>query len=601
MKQKEGPAVSVIRERGKSVKRNRLTIWGLGVCVIWMCISCRSTAPLEMSGETQRRFDYYYLEATKQKLAARHDEAFALYKHCLEINPNAAEALYEVGLYHITLEEGEKGEEYLRRAVAKEPDNIYYKEALASYYLRKRDTKKVVPVLEDMVRCNPSRSDVLGQLVSLYMDSNNYREAINALDRIETLEGRNASISMEKFRLYRELKEESKGFEALEALAADNPNDLSYRVLIGDQYLLLQQPDKAYAIYREVLQKEPHNQAVRLSLLDYYKQTEQDTLYQRQLDSLLYGKGTEDRVRAVLMRNYIVDKENEKADSTEVLNVFNRIFAAVPENVDMLSLYASYLQLKKMGDESVANAMERILKLEPDNQAALLQLMQYAINRQDYRKVAEICRKGISHYPEQLPYYFYLGFSYYQQDQPEKALEIFQKGIKQVKSDTDASIASDMYSIMGDLLYGSGQKDSAFAAYDSCLVYKPDNMGCLNNYAYYLSLDKKELDKAEEMSYRTVRAQPNNKTFLDTYAWILFMKGRYTEAKIYIDKVVEGDTDNDEDVSAGVLEHAGDIYAKCGEMEKAMMFWKKALEKENGKNVSEWLKKKIQQKKYLEE
>ena len=114
---------------------------------------------------------------------------------------------------------------------------------------------KAVPVLEDMVRCNPTRSDVLAQLVNMYMDREQYREAISALDRIETLEGKNLSISMEKFRLYRELKEDDQAFAELESLARENPNDLAYRVLIGDQYLLLQQPDKALAVYEEVRKK----------------------------------------------------------------------------------------------------------------------------------------------------------------------------------------------------------------------------------------------------------------------------------------------------------------------------------------------------------
>ena len=194
-----------------------------------------------ISAEAQRRFDYYYAEAVKSKLAGRYDDSFELYKHCLDIKPDAAEALYNLGLYYLGMDDSARCASHLSRAVALEPDNIYYKEALASFYLRNRDDVKAVPVLEDMVRCNPTRSDVLAQLVNMYMDREQYREAISALDRIETLEGKNLSISMEKFRLYRELKEDDQAFAELESLARENPNDLAYRVLIGDQYLLLQQ------------------------------------------------------------------------------------------------------------------------------------------------------------------------------------------------------------------------------------------------------------------------------------------------------------------------------------------------------------------------
>ena len=148
--------------------------------------------------------------------------------------------------------------------------------------------------------------------------------------------------------------------------------------------------------------------------------------------------------------------------------------------------------------------------------------------------------------------------------------------------------------------YKEGEKELAYAAYDSSLTYKSDNIGCLNNYAYYLSLDNKDLDKAEEMSYKTIKAEPSNKTYLDTYAWILFMKARYTEAKVYIDKVVQGDNVmNDAEVSAGVLEHAGDIYYKCGDTDQAMKYWEMAQKK--GGDVTKVLKKKIQQKKYIAE
>ncbi len=583
------------------VRKNFVVLWCGLACLLLAFSSCKSVKSQvqAQNDESRRRFEYYYLEATKKKLAGLHDEAFALYRHCLELNPEAGEVMYELGLYYMGLRNEEEGERYLKHAVAVEPDNIYYKEALASYYLRKRDTKHAVTVLEDMVRCNPMRTDVLGQLVSLYMDDGDELRAIKALDRIETIEGRNASISLEKFRLYRELGKEDKAFAELDSLAAENPNDLSYKVLIGDQYLLVQQPEKAYAIYEEVRKAEPENQALQLSLLDYYKQTANDSAYVALFDTLLCSRQTEDRVRATLMRNYIVDKENAGADSTEVLAKFDQVFNAVPQTTAMLAMYASYLQLKKMSRAKIADALERILSIEPDNQPALFQLMQYAFDEKNYNKAVEVCKKGLENYPDQLSFYFYLGFSYYQIDRVDEALQTFQVGVGQVRDDTDPSLVSDMYSIMGDLLYKKGQKSEAYAAYDSCLVYKPDNIMCLNNYAYFLSLDRQQLDKAEEMSYRTIKAEPENKTYLDTYAWILFVKGKYSEAKIYIDKVVEGGKTDDEEVTAGVLEHAGDIYAKCGDTAEALRYWKLAQQK--GGDVTPLLRRKIQQKQYIEE
>ena len=105
---------------------------------------------------------------------------------------------------------------------------------------------------------------VLAQLVNMYKDNGDYRSAIRAIDRIELLEGRNVSLCLQKFGLYRELKEDDKAFAELEKLVEDNPNDLAYKVLVGDQYLLVGQAEKAYGIYKEVQEKEPSNQALSL-------------------------------------------------------------------------------------------------------------------------------------------------------------------------------------------------------------------------------------------------------------------------------------------------------------------------------------------------
>ena len=115
-------------------------------------------------------------------------------------------------------------------------------------------------------------------------------------------------------------------------------------------------------------------------------------------------------------------------------------------------------------------------------------------------------------------------------------------------------------------------KAEAYAAYDSSLVYNPNNINTLNNYAYYLSVERTNLDKAEEMSFITVKAEPENATYLDTYAWILFEKGRYTEARIYIEQAMK----NGGDSSQVIVEHCGDIYFKLGDKDKALEYWKKA-------------------------
>ena len=157
-------------------------------------------------------------------------------------------------------------------------------------------------------------------------------------------------------------------------------------------------------------------------------------------------------------------------------------------------------------------------------------------------------------------FYYYQGIAYYRRDSLDGALSAFQNGIGVITDNSDPAIVSDFYAVMGDILHQKGLAEAAFAAYDSCLVWKGDNFGCLNNYAYYLSERGERLTQAEEMSYKTIKAEPKNATYLDTYAWILFMEGRYSEAKIYIDQALQNlEESESNDV---IKEHAEKIKSK---------------------------------------
>ena len=116
----------------------------------------------------------------------------------------------------------------------------------------------------------------------------------------------------------------------------------------------------------------------------------------------------------------------------------------------------------------------------------------------------------------------------------------------------------------------------------------------LNNYSYYLSVLGKDLDKAERMSAKTIEIEPGNATFLDTYAWILFKKGQFLEAKFIIERAI----DNMDEPSGVVVEHYGDILFKNGNINGALEQWKKALEIGGH---SDLLEQKIERKEYIDE
>lgn len=96
--------------------------------------------------------------------------------------------------------------------------------------------------------------------------------------------------------------------------------------------------------------------------------------------------------------------------------------------------------------------------------------------------------------------------AYYQKNDEDHALNEFRLGVAQLNEQSNKDLVSDLYAVMGDILYKKGRTEESMAAYDSCLQWKDDNVMALNNYAYYLSEQGKDLHKAESMSYKTIKA-----------------------------------------------------------------------------------------------
>jgi tetratricopeptide (TPR) repeat protein len=184
----------------------------------------------------------------------------------------------------------------------------------------------------------------------------------------------------------------------------------------------------------------------------------------------------------------------------------------------------------------------------------------------------------------------------------DDALAVLQKGVAQVTPQSDKKLMSDFYTFIGDLLHTANRMTECYEAYDSALVYNPDNIGVLNNYAYFLSLTRENLDKAEEMSYRTIKAEPDNKTYLDTYAWILFQQGKFADAQRYMDRVVPRDSTEeflmkDEHTTSAILEHAADVAWMNGDAQWAIRLWQLAV-KRGDADATPMLNKKARKKKY---
>ena len=575
------------------------SIWLL--VAVWTLVSCgtvKSTrekpavalAQSSLTSEQQRKYDYFFLEAMRLKEKKDYASAFGLLQHCLDIHPNAASALYEVSQYYMFLRQVPQGQEALEKAVANAPDNYWYSQGLASLYQQQNELDKAITLLEQMVVRFPAKQDPLFNLLDLYGRQEKYDKVISTLNRLEKHMGKNEQLSMEKFRIYLQMKDDKKAFQEIESLVQEYPMDMRYQVILGDVYLQNGKKQEAYDVYQKVLAAEPDNPMAIFSMASYYKQTGQEELYQQQLDTLLLNKKVTPDTKVGVMRQMIVENEQADKDSTQIIALFDRIMKQEQDDPQIPMLYAQYLLSKNMEAESVP-VLEQVVDLDPTNNAARMMLIGAAVKKEDYKQIIKVCEPGIEATPDALEFYYYLAVAYNQAEKPDSVISICKRALEHKTADGKKEIVSEFYSILGDMYHTQKQMKEAYAAYDSALVYNPSNIGALNNYAYYLSVERRDLDKAEEMSYKTVKAEPNNATYLDTYAWILFEKGNYAEARIYIDNAMKSEGGDKSDV---IVEHCGDIYYMTGDVDGALTYWKKALEMGS---ESKTLKQKIEKKK----
>lgn len=577
---------------------------GLAVVIATTCCACGAAQKpvaqsaqtphiLPLSAEQQRKYDQFFLDAILEREKGHSDAAFDLLRHCLDINPNASEAHYFIAQYYSILDADSLSLAHFQRAAELNPDNETYMETLAQVYIRQKDYKTAIGVVERLYDRNKDREDLLEMLFSLYQQVRDYPNAISVLERIENIDGKSERLSMAKSECYTQMGNQKAAIAEIAELATQYPNDLNYQGLYGDMLMMNGEEKQALEVFEKVLKEEPDNSRVLMALRNYYQAKEDYQTADSLLERLLLSRNTQQENKIYLLRQEIMASEANGGDSTKVLSLFRKMNAIQPD-ADMSILQASYMDLKKMPKDSINPVLEHVLDIAPDNSAARLQLVANAWEAEDMNRIVDLCQAARQYNPDEMAFYYYQGIAYYKQEKLDEALSAFQNGIGVINENSNPNIVSDFYAVMGDILHQKGLAEEAYAAYDSCLQWRDDNIGCLNNYAYYLSEEGVQLDKAEQMSYKTIKAEPKNATYLDTYAWILFMQQRYSEARIYIDQALQNKDDSAD--NSVILEHAGDIYSFCQQPDQALVYWQDALKTAPENQV---LIRKIKLKKYI--
>lgn len=564
--------------------------------------SCKSTKETRTSAQTdnpaktkglseqdQIKFAYYFVDGCKERMKGNIEVAENIFRECLKIDPNSAAVKYELGNIYRFNGLYDNALKYAKECSAIEPKNEWYQLLLIECLHNKRQYAQAADVYGRLIKIYPNRPDFYEGLAAEYMYGGNFEKSYKVYDDLEKKFGENEAFKLNKIKLLKQLKKNTEAEEELKKLIASNPKEARYYTYLAEFYQENKQEDKALETYKEILKIDPNNAMVHLALADYYKlQNDKENFY-KEIKIAFENPDLEiDTKLKILISYYQLSDHNPeyRKQADELCQIMMQLHPNSPESH---SIFADFLYR----DRKVKEARDEYAKaasLDKSRFAIWNQLLFIESELNDYASMEKHSAEAMELFPNQAAPYFFNGLANIQLKNYPIAIESLNEGIEFVYDNNQLLI--QFYANLGDAYNAIKDYEKSDKAFDDALKVDPDNTYILNNYAYYLSLRKKTLEKAEKYSKRCNELAPNNRSYIDTYGWILYQLGKYQEAEEWLGRATKMGSK-----SAVILEHYGDVLFQLNRKEEALNYWKEAKEAGQG---SDLLDKKIADKKLHE-
>jgi len=538
-----------------------------------------------------KKFDYFLYEGIKLKNAEKYDAAFEMFRHCLSIDSTSSSVLFELSSFYSFFDQTQKAVGLMKKAVLYAPDNPEYRSALATLLFSLEMFGEAADEYEKLVKIHPDKQEYNFYLAEAYTRMGEIGKAIDMYNEMENALGMHEALSRQKYQLYMMLEEKDLAFGELKKLIDKFPMEARYIVMLGDMYLQQNETEQALYYFHKAFEIDPGTPYYPVSMANYYEKIGQRDSAEQQISIALVNERLDIHTKLNILARYIMHLNFSRQDIDGANVLFQTLLEQHPDESQLKLVYGEYLIMQNKFDEARFQT-QIVTESEPENMEAWMQLVRLSAQMEDFDEVIRICEKCQEIFPETVEFHFFLGIAYYRKKEFQSAIETYYAAIKLLPAENNLAI-SEFYGHIGDTYFKMRETDKAFNAYEEALKYNDKNILVLNNYAYYLSLLKKDLSKAERMSALTIKMESNSATYLDTYAWIFFMQGNFMLAKIYIEQAISRDRTE----SAELADHYGDILYMTGDKEKAVEQWEKA--RERGKKTAT-IDKKIAAKSYFE-
>jgi tetratricopeptide (TPR) repeat protein len=523
----------------------------------------------ELTDEERLKFDLAFVNGNREKIIENYDEALKQFRQCYALQPDNAALNYIIGETYYEKKQLEDAERYTTQAVKLDPKNNWYKELLADIYMVSKKYLESGNLLAAMGKSSNNPDYYLKAAYVLGIGKR-FNEAIKSLNSAEKIMGITPEVIAQKEQIYLAQNKLSKAADEVKKLIKAFPNDPKHKGSLADLYWSNGKTKEAIAIYQEILQKYPNNGFALFAMADYYlleKQPEKSFEYRKKG---IAAPDVDARLKLQAISYFMSNSglENAADKLFELAQVF--VKAHPNEAVPYLVMGDLYQQQRKF--DLARGEYRKAVNIDPSNYTAWQQAVFASSMTLNNEWLMQDCEDAIAHFPLDPSFFAYGAVASIQHKQHEKAIFFARTGLDLATAEQE-ELLIQLYSTLGDAYYYVKKHDSCDYFYEKALALDSTNTYALNNYAYFLSLRKVKLDKAEAMSKKSIEQEPENASYLDTYGWICYVKGDYQKAKEFIEKSLEKSPNN-----AEVLEHLGDIYIKLNDAGKALYLWKKAAE-----------------------
>lgn len=548
----------------------------------------------EFKTESERlNFDFYFYNGVKEKSIDNIKEAAGNFKKCLEISPNNAAANYEFALCMIKLRDFNRAMDHAYIAARKDPENEWYQILLAQAYATNRKYKEASQVLEGLYKKNPDNIEILQSKIAVLQQIPDYNGMIKAYEKLEEKIGVNENITRDKIAIYNKQNNFSKSEAEVKKLIATDPLNVQFHLLLGDLYFENNMDEKAFEIYNQTLLKFPDNPYCYLRLSEYYYKKKDNAKYK---DFILKSFNSpelpiEIKIEVIAPYYSMAGSEMSQEDKDFAMKLLENVIQTNPKDARGYAIKGDFL-IKEEKYKEARSAYKASLEFDKSRYAVWNQILLINSQLNDYPAMADDAKAAIELFPNEPLPYLLNGIANSQLKKYEEAVSSLKKGVDFVVQNN--AMLTQFYASMGDAYNSLKDFNKSDSAFEKALQVNPSDPYVLNNYSYFLSVRKDKLDKAEQMSKKANELVKNNSSYLDTYAWVLYAQGKYTEAKIWMEKALAVDNNK----SAVLLEHYGDVLYKLEIKDQAVEYWKRA--KQAGSGYSDFLDKKIETQKLIE-